>query len=65
MHIALASCRLKSALLGHHEGAQALNEVLEDIGGHDAVTHQCFSPLCPCGYHLFASSHCPVDTGCW
>src|SRR4030095_11764750 len=65
VHIALAGCRLKSALIGHHEVAQALNHVLEDLGGNDAVLQQCLLPLCPRKRHLFASSHWHADTGCW
>ena len=31
---------------------------------HLPITQQFFSPLCPRGNHLFASSPCPVDTEC-
>src|SRR4029453_16216872 len=63
--MAFAGCRLKSTLIGHHEVAQALNHVLEDIGGNDAVLQQCLLPLCPRRGHLFASSHWHADRGCW
>src|SRR4029450_12688132 len=63
--MAFAGCRLKSTLIGHHEVAQALNHVLEDIGGNDAVLQQCLLPLYPRRGHLFASSHWHADRGCW
>jgi hypothetical protein len=37
VHIALAGFRLKSVLIGHHEVTQALNHVVEDIRGNDAI----------------------------
>jgi hypothetical protein len=38
MDIALTGLSLQSALIGHHEVAQAVNHVVEDIGGNDAIT---------------------------
>jgi hypothetical protein len=37
-HVALAGLRLKSSLIGHHEVAQTVHHVVEDIGGNDAIT---------------------------
>jgi hypothetical protein len=36
--VALAGFRLKSFLIGHHEVAQTVNHMVEDIGGNDAIT---------------------------
>jgi hypothetical protein len=36
-HGALAGCRLKRVLLGHRAVTPALNPVVEDIGGNDAI----------------------------
>jgi len=38
MHITLAGLGRKSVLIGHREVTQALNHVVEDIGGNDAIT---------------------------
>jgi hypothetical protein len=38
VHVALAGLGLKRVLIGHREVTQALNYVVEDIGGHDAIT---------------------------
>jgi hypothetical protein len=37
---------------------------MEDVRGDETIVHDFLSPLCPYGMHLFASSHCPVDTEC-
>jgi hypothetical protein len=37
-HVALAGFRLKRVLIRHREVTQALNHVVEDIGGNDAIT---------------------------
>ena len=63
--IAFAGCRLKRVSIGHREVTQALNHVLEDIRGNDAVMQQCLLPLSPRRGHLFASSHWHADRGCW
>jgi hypothetical protein len=34
----LAGLGLKSVLIGHHEVAQAVHHVVEDVGGNDAIT---------------------------
>src|SRR5713101_9762330 len=64
VHVALAGRGLKSLLIGHDELVQTIHHLSEDVGGDDAIAQYCLSPLCPHGVHLFASSHCPVDTGC-
>ena len=38
VYIALASFRLKRSLLGHHEVAQTVNHMGEDIEGNAAIT---------------------------
>jgi hypothetical protein len=38
MHIALAGLGLQRVLIGYCEVTQALNHVVEDIGGNDAIT---------------------------
>jgi hypothetical protein len=63
MHIALAGFGLQHVLIGHREVTQALNHVVEDIGGHDAITHQFRLPLWPRRGHLFASSQGHTDRG--
>jgi hypothetical protein len=50
-------------LIGHREVTQALNYVVENIGGNDAITQSRFLPLCPRRGHLFASSTWRVDMG--
>ena len=52
-------------LIGHDELAQTIHHLMEDVGGNDTIAQHFFAPLCPRRGHLFASSHCPVDTGCW
>src|SRR6266702_4913535 len=64
MYMALADLGLKSMLVWHHEIAQAVYHLMEHVGGHDAVTQQCFSPLGPRGCHLFASLEWHTDRGC-
>src|SRR5215831_9704174 len=51
-------------LIGHDELVQTLHHLIEDVGGDETIAPYFLSPLCPHGVHLFASSHCPVDTGC-
>ena len=65
MHMLLAGLGLKSLLIGHDEIAETVYHGVEHLGGNDAVTQQFLLTLCPRRCHLFASSHCPVDTGCW
>jgi hypothetical protein len=38
IHIALAGLSLESVLIRHHEVAQMVHHVIEDVGGNDAVT---------------------------
>src|SRR4029434_2290756 len=64
IHIALAGLGLESVLIRHHEVAQMVHHVVEDVGGNDAVTPQCLLPLCPRGCHLCASSPWHADMGC-
>src|SRR5437763_28585 len=64
VHVALAGLGLKSLLIGHDELVETIHHLMEDIGVDNAIAQYCLSPLCPHGVHLFASSHCPVDTGC-
>src|SRR5439155_22700486 len=64
VHVALAGLGLKNMLIGHDELVQTIHHLMEDVGGDNAITQYCLSPLGPHGVHLFASSHCPVDTGC-
>src|SRR5215831_18090217 len=56
---------LQSLLIGHEELTQTIYHLREDVGGNKTIAQHFFSPLCPRGCHLFASLHCPVDTGCW
>ena len=37
VYVALAGLRLKRVLIGYREVTQALNQVVEDIGGNDAI----------------------------
>jgi len=64
MYMALADLGLKRMLVWHNEIAQAVYHLMEHVGGHDAVTQQCFSPLGPRGCHLFASLAWHADRGC-
>src|SRR5215813_3131944 len=64
VHVALAGLGRKSLLIGHDEVVQTIHHLMEDVGGDHAIAQYCLSPLCPHEVHLFASSHCPVDTGC-
>src|SRR5215471_12179702 len=63
VHVVLAGLARERVLIGYDELAQTLHHLMEDVGGHETIAHHFFSPLCPCGCHLFASSHCPVDMG--
>jgi hypothetical protein len=64
MHGVLVGFGLQRLLLGHHELAETFHHLRENVRGHETIAQQFLSPLCPHGVHLFASSHCPVDTGC-
>jgi hypothetical protein len=57
-------CDLQRLPIGHHELIQTIHHLREDVGGHETIAQHFFSPLCPHGVHLFASSHCPIDMGC-
>ena len=63
MQVVLAGLGLESVLLGYDELAEPLDHLMEHIGGHDTITQQFLSPLCPHGAHLFASSPWSVDSG--
>ena len=65
MHGMLIGFGLQSLLIGHDELIQTIYHLREDVGGNKTIAQHFFSPLCPRGCHLFASLHCPVDTGCW
>src|SRR6266566_2991799 len=60
----LAGLGLQSLLIRHDELAQTIHHLSEDVGGDETIAQYVLSPLCPHGVHLFASSHCPVATGC-
>ena len=64
VHVALAGLGLKHVLIGHDELAQTIHHLREDVGGDETIAQYCLLLLCPHGVHLFASSPCPVDTGC-
>jgi hypothetical protein len=64
VHVASAGLGLQSLLVGHDELVQTIHHLMEDVGGDKAIAQYCLSPLCPHRVHLFASSHCPVDTEC-
>jgi hypothetical protein len=64
MHVALAGLGLQRVLIGHDELGQTLHHLMEDVRGNETIAQDFLSPLCPHGMHLFASSHCPVDTEC-
>src|SRR5262249_47414939 len=63
VHVAPAGRGLQSVLIGYDELAQTLHHLREDVGGDETIAQDFLSPLCPHGVYLFASSHCPVDTG--
>src|SRR5215470_14975912 len=64
VHVVRASRGLQRVLIGYDELAQTLHHLREDVGGDETIAQDFLSPLGPHGVHLFASSHCPVDTGC-
>src|SRR5215813_5383192 len=64
MHGVLVGFGLQRLLIGHHERAQTLHHLRENVRGNDTIAQHVLSPPCPHGCHLFASSHCPVDPGC-
>src|SRR5215470_18356112 len=64
VHVAPAGLGLQSMLIGYNELAQTLHHLREDVRGDETIAQDFLSPLGPHGVHLFASSHCPVDTGC-
>ncbi len=64
VQVALADLGLQHVLIGHDERGQRLHHPLEEVGGNETIAHDCLSPLCSHGVHLFASSPWPVDTGC-
>src|SRR6516162_4323527 len=64
VHVALAGLGLERVLIGHDELVQTIHYLSEDVGRDKTIAQDFLSPLCPYGVHLFASSHCPVDTGC-
>jgi hypothetical protein len=62
MHGVMGGLGRKRPLIGHDERTETIKHLMEDVGGYETIAQQCFSSLCPCWCHLFASSHCPVDT---
>src|SRR5215831_4430643 len=64
MYSVLAGLGLQHVLIGHDELGETIHHLMEDVGGDETIAQYFLSPLCPHGVHLFASSHCPVDTGC-
>src|SRR5262252_8822153 len=64
MHGVVGSLGRKRPLVGYDERTETIEHLMEDVRGHETIAQQCFSSLCPRRCHLFASSHCPVDTGC-
>src|SRR5215510_11218377 len=64
VHVAPAGLGLQSVLIGYDERAQTLHHLREDVGGDETIAQDFLSPLCPHGVHLFAASHCSVDTEC-
>jgi hypothetical protein len=61
MHGVRVGCGLQRLSIGHHELTQTIHHLREDVGGHETIAQHFLSPLCPCGYHLFASSPWPLD----
>jgi lipoate synthase len=55
VHMALTCLGLSTLLVGLGEVMQALNHVLEDVRGNDAIVQQFRLTLCPDDAHLFAS----------
>src|SRR5262249_22447920 len=49
---------------GRHSNLFVTLPLREDVGGDDTIAQYFLSPLCPHGIHLFATSPCPVNTGC-
>src|SRR5215813_6679463 len=64
MQVALAGLGLQRVLVGYNELTQTLHHLREDVGGDETIAQDFLSPLGPHGVHLFASSHCSVDTEC-
>jgi hypothetical protein len=64
VYVTLAGLGLQHVLIGYDELIQTLHHLREDVGGDETIAQYFLSPLCPHEGHLFASSHCPVDTGC-
>jgi hypothetical protein len=64
VHVVFAGSGLQHVLIGHDELVQTIHHLIENVGGDETIAQYFLSPLCPHGVHLFASSHCPVDTGC-
>src|SRR5215472_6250666 len=64
VHGVVGSLGRKRPLVGPDERTETIEHLMEDVRGHETIAQQCFSSLCPRRCHLFASSHCPVDTGC-
>src|SRR5262245_51289239 len=61
LHGVRAGFSLQRLLIGHHELAQTLHHLREDVGGHKTIAQYFLSPLCPRGCHLFASSPWLLD----
>jgi hypothetical protein len=61
MHGVRVGCGLQRLSIGHHELAQTIHHLREDVGGHKTIAQYFLSPLCPRGCHLFASSPWLLD----
>src|SRR5262245_6680748 len=61
MHGVLVGFGLQRLLIGHNELAETIHHLLENVRGHETIAQHFLSPLCPRGYHLFASSPWPLD----
>src|SRR6266851_3977815 len=64
VHIALTCRGLQTLLVGLGEVMQAVNHVVEDVGGNDAIVQQFRLSLCPDDSHLFASLRWHAKRGC-
>jgi hypothetical protein len=62
VHLTLVGRGLQGVLIGHHELAQTVHHLMEDVGRHETIAQYFLSPLGPRRCHLCASSPWPVDT---
>jgi hypothetical protein len=61
MHGGRVGCGLQRLSIGHHERAQTIHHLREDVGGYETIAQHFRSPLCPRECHLFASSPWLLD----